>query len=148
MTIQHEGKHHEAYRLITKKNFASDILNGAKTVEIRDFSDYYNNMFIDSEKLKVFEEKQANGEEVNFDDVVKDVRYMRLTNFTGSWFLDVEIYLPHICSACQEDAEFLNESYGFADIMQDVEKYEDLPMEEKPVFFAIPIKSVITHHGL
>ena len=44
MKIVTDGNEVEAYRLITQKKFAQQILNGSKTVEIRSFSDFYNNL--------------------------------------------------------------------------------------------------------
>lgn len=149
MKIKVENQSFEAYRLITQKKYAKEIMSGLKTVEIRSFSDFYSDLFIDKAKQTVYDKYLENPDgSMSFDDMVKDIRFARLTNYSGSWFVDVEIYLPHICTLCQEDADFLKQSYGFEVEKSELEKYKDVPFEEKPMFFAIPLKRVVASEGL
>ena len=55
MTIEINGKPVEAYHLIMKKENALDILNGKKKVEIRAFSEKYNDLFIDKKLYKEYQ---------------------------------------------------------------------------------------------
>lgn len=47
MKITYNGKEHEAYALVMKRENALEILNGTKRVEIRAFTEFYDRMFLD-----------------------------------------------------------------------------------------------------
>lgn len=148
MKIQHKGNEVEAYRLITKKKFAQQILDGTKRVEIRAFSNFYVNMFIDPERA----EKQSEGLLENgiysIDDTIRDTQYARLTNYSGSWHLDVRITSISVCGMFKEDIEYLNEHFNFHDYDQEYKKYENYPEDKVPMFFAIAIRDIIDSKGL
>ncbi|SDE24792.1 hypothetical protein SAMN05421544_105116 [Riemerella columbipharyngis] len=76
-------------------------------------------MFVDKDKEKKFDKYLENPDgSMGIDDIVRnDIKYIRFTNYSQSWILDVEIYMPHIISpADEEDVKFIRESYNFNDL--------------------------------
>lgn len=145
MKINVNGKEVEAYRLIMQKANAKEILDGTKKIEIRDFSATYERMFIDKEKEKqVIERRQKNpDEEFFFEDITRsDVKYIRFTNYSGSWYLDVSLKYITAFELSEEDIKFLNKEFDFHDLDETWQEFKDLPENEKPLMFAIVLDKV------
>ncbi|MBT0554274.1 hypothetical protein [Riemerella anatipestifer] len=152
MKIKVNNTEVEAYKLLMRKPYAEAIANGSKTVEIRDFSDFYHKMFVDKEKEKAFNKYLENPDgSMGIDDIVReDITHIRFTNYNQSWHLDVEIYPPHIISpADEEDVKFIRESYGFNGLDDEPAKFKNLTDEDEvPMIFAIPIARVINRENI
>lgn len=154
MKIEYNGKEVEAYRLITKKKFAQEIFEGKKKVEIRAFSNFYEKMFFDPVKSAALSERIENGGSAVdesgaylIDQTMKDIDFARLTNYNGSWYLDVQITSISVCAMVKEDIEYLNNSFEFHDYDEEYKKFENHPIEEVPMFFAIAIGDIVNSHG-
>ena len=149
MTIEINGKPVEAYHLIMKKENALDILNGKKKVEIRAFSKKYNDMFINKELYKEFQEylKDPDGS-MELEDCLNETEYIYFTNYNKSWYLIVEVLDIAVYKMTQEDVEVLNEDYDFHDFDNEWQQYKDLPEDEIPVFYGLGLADVISHEGL
>nr|DAY02601.1 MAG TPA: ASCH domain protein [Caudoviricetes sp.] len=149
MTIEVNGKPVEAYHLIMKKENALDILNGKKKVEIRAFSKKYNDMFINKELYKEFQEylKDPDGS-MELEDCLNETEYIYFTNYNKSWYLIVEVLDIAVYKMTQEDVEVLNEDYDFHDFDNEWQQYKDLPEDEIPVFYGLGLADVISHEGL
>lgn len=114
MKINVEGKEVKAYNLILTKENAMAILNGFKKVELRSFSDYYVNMFINLDK---FNKKIDNGDFFTVNETFKDdVKFIHFTNRQRSWFLDVEIESQNIGYLIDHDIKKLQEKYNFHEL--------------------------------
>nr|DAD78499.1 MAG TPA: hypothetical protein [Siphoviridae sp. ctGkF12] len=149
MTIEVNGKPVEAYHLIMKKENALDILKGKKKVEIRAFSKKYNDMFINKELYKEFQEylKDPDGS-MELEDCLNETEYIYFTNYNKSWYLIVEVLDIAVYKMTQEDVEVLNEDYDFHDFDNEWQQYKDLPEDEIPVFYGLGLADVISHEGL
>lgn len=149
MTIEINGKPVEAYHLIMKKENALDILNGKKKIEIRAFSKKYNDMFINKELYKEFQEylKDPDGS-MELEDCLNETEYIYFTNYNKSWYLIVEVLDIAVYKMTQEDVEVLNEDYDFHDFDNEWQQYKDLPEDEIPVFYGLGLADVISHEGL
>ena len=149
MTIEVNGKPVEAYHLIMKKENALDILNGKKKIEIRSFSKKYNDMFINKELYKEFQEylKDPDGS-MELEDCLNETEYIYFTNYNKSWYLIVEVLDIAVYKMTQEDVEVLNEDYDFHDFDNEWQQYTDLPEDEIPVFYGLGLADVISHEGL
>ena len=149
MKIEVNGKSVEAYHLIMKKENALDILNGKKKIEIRAFSKKYNDMFINKELYKKFQEylKDPDGS-MELEDCLNETEYIYFTNYNNSWNLIVEVLDIAVYKMTQEDVEVLNEDYDFHDFDNEWQQYKDLPEDEIPVFYGLGLADVISHEGL
>ena len=149
MKIEVNGKSVEAYHLIMKKENALDILNGKKKIEIRTFSKKYNDMFINKELYKEFQEylKDPDGS-MELEDCLNETEYIYFTNYNNSWNLIVEVLDIAVYKMTQEDVEVLNEDYDFHDLDNEWQQYKDLPEDEIPVFYGLGLADVISHEGL
>ena len=149
MTIEVNGKPVEAYHLIIKKENDLDILNGKKKIEIRAFSKKYNDMFINKELYKEFQEylKDPDGS-MELEDCLNETEYIYFTNYNKSWYLIVEVLDIAVYKMTQEDVEVLNEDYDFHDFDNEWQQYKDLPEDEIPVFYGLGLADVISHEGL
>ena len=149
MTIEVNGKPVEAYHLIMKKENALVILKGKKKVEIRAFSKKYNDMFINKELYKEFQEylKDPDGS-MELEDCLNETEYIYFTNYKKSWYLIVEVLDIAVYKMTQEDVEVLNEDYDFHDFDNEWQQYKDLPEDEIPVFYGLGLADVISHEGL
>lgn len=155
MKIDYNGKEVEAYRLITKRKFAQDIFDGKKTVEIRTYSNFFINMFIDPDKAEALTKSiESGGEPVRndgaylVDDTIRDTEFARLTNYSGSWYLDIRITSISVCSMVKDDIEYLNKYFDFHDYDGEYKKYENYPVDKIPMFFAIAIRDITASKGL
>ncbi len=148
MIIEINGQEHEAYRLIMKKENALEILNGKKRAEIRTFSDVYISMFFDKKIREQQEKDQAEGKEIDIEDAIKQTQYARFTNYSGSWFLDVKLSELGLCTLDEETVAELNADFDLHDLDNEWQQYRDLPDEDKPIFFLLGIKEVVSHNGL
>ena len=149
MTIEIEGKQVEAYHLIMKKENALDILNGKKKVEIRAFSEKYNDLFIDKKLYKEYQKdlENPNGS-MTIEDTLKDTAYIYFTNYNKTWELIVEILDIAVYQMTKEDIEVLNEDYDFHDLDNEWQQYKDLTEEEITMFYGLGLADVVSHKGV
>ena len=145
MTIEVNGKPVEAYHLIMKKENALDILKGKKKVEIRAFSEKYNDLFIDKKLYKEYQKdlENPNGS-MTIEDTLKDTAYIYFTNYNKTWELIVEVLDIAVYQMTKEDIEVLNEDYDFNEWQQ----YKDLTEEEIPMFYGLGLADIVSHKGL
>lgn len=158
MKININGKEHEAYRLIMKKENALEILNGTKEVELREFNKKYGEMFIDKkkeaeyfEKIKSpdFEYVDANGV-AECDKIYKGVKYIYFTNYNKSWHLIVELAHIYMLWFNDDDMLFLSNDLNCKDLEGPYKEFRKKHKEgeEIPAVFAISIGKVISHENL
>ncbi|MCK0201352.1 hypothetical protein [Ornithobacterium rhinotracheale] len=149
MKINVNNQEVEAYRLIMKKENAKDIVSGKKKLEVRNYNNIYCGMFLDKKK---FEEYLKDLEDPNgtmaLSDAVKDTKYIRFTNYNGSWHLDVSIDFIEPFEMSKENVEAIGQNYNFHDFDDQWQEFEDLSQEEKPFFFGIVIDKVINRHNI
>lgn len=148
MKIKVNGKEEEAYDLLMKRDNANDIISGRKTVEIRSFNGHYVRMFTDKEQQRKNDELRKAGREDECIEPLKGVQYIRFHNYNYSWMLDVKIDEIGISSVCKEDIEDLAERFGFHDYDNEWQQYEDKDFEDKPIFYWLHIKEIISRKDI
>lgn len=148
MTITVNNQQVEAYDLLLKKEFALDIIEGRKKVEIRSFSDYYISRFLDKKimaqndkaGLKPFDDGYQN-------EFRQDIHYIHFHNYNNTWFVDVEIEGIGMCVMDSQDIEPLVEDFPeMAEYLPDARKNDELPEEDKPMIFYIVLADIIAHN--
>jgi len=149
MKIKFEGNEYDAYALIMRKPNAQAILSGKKTLEIRQFSNRYVKMFTDFEQV----EKNAKLREEGRDDECQsscrgDIGVVHFYSTGAPWFLDVKIDEIGIATMCEEDIKFLNDEYDFHDYDNEWQQFNDLPFNEKPMFYYLHISDILQYEGL
>jgi hypothetical protein len=148
MKIKVEGKEVEAYNLLMRKEYAMDIVSGKKTLEIREFKSHYVDMFTDKEQLKKNEELRKAGRVDECVEPFKSVSYVRFHNYDYSWILDVKIDEIGLSTMCQEDIEELAEAFNFHDYDKEWQQFEHLEDDEKPLFYWLHIKEIVSRKGI
>lgn len=146
MKIIYNGNEVEAYDLIIKKEFAQQILNGTKKLEIRPTTDFYERKFIDPAKAKQVDKLIKDGKFEEAEFPFKDVFFAHLRDY-GTFSMDVRIESIGLAYMTEDDILCLNEDYDFHDYDNEWQQFADKP-EEAPSFFYIAIKDVISHEGL
>ncbi len=148
MYIEKDGKKHEAYNLIMKKENALDIINGKKVLEIRAYTPFYASMFTDEEQLALNEELREQGRDEECVEPLKGIEYVHFHNYNNSWSLDVRIDDIGICSMDEEDLSYLAEDFDFHDYDEEWQQYEHLPYEEKPMFYYLHVAEIINRENI
>lgn len=145
MKITYNNKEYEAYALLMRKENAIDIISGKKRVEIREFSPFYEKMFIDQ---KIVEQNRKIKCESEYVSPMRDVPCIHFYSTGAPWTLDVSINDIGIASMIEEDIKWLNEEYGFHDFDNEWQQYVGKPEEEIPIFFYLGIEKVLQHEGI
>lgn len=148
MRINVNGQQEEAYDLIMKKENAMEILNGAKTIEIRQGSPHFEKMFTDYEQLAKNKQSASEGRDEWQVPIRNDIAFLHFRNYISSWSLDCEIDEIGTVTPTKEDAEFLAQEFGCHEFDDAWQEYEGKPDEEIPYYFYIHIAAIVGHHGL
>lgn len=148
MNILVNGKEVEAYSLLMKKENALDIVSGKKRLEIREFKSHYVEMFTDRKQLEINEGLRKCGRDEECEEPFKPIKYVQFHNYNYSWTLDVEIDEIGLSTVCKEDIEELAEAFDFNDFNNEWQQYEHLNDDEKPIFYWLHIKEVISRKGI
>ena len=152
MKITYKGQEFDAYDLIMRKENAKAILSGEKTVEIRSFSDKYCKMFVDQKLVEENEKLRSEGREdecIPFAECIRaDVEVLHFRPYNNNWYLDVAIDEIGVCSMVKEDIEWLAQEFGYHELDEEYQQYENMPEDEVPAFFYLHIKKVMDHQGL
>ena len=145
MKITYDGKEHEAYALVMKRENALEILNGTKRVEIRAFTEFYDRMFLDRDIIAKNERDPE-----HFESPMKKTYcvHFHTMNKKAPWYLDVSIDNIGIASMIEEDIKWLNETYDFHDFDNEWQQFVGKPDDEIPSFYYLGIEKVLQHEGL
>ena len=145
MKITYNGKEHEAYALVMKRENALEILNGTKRVEIRAFTEFYDRMFLD---MDIVAKNERDPE--HFESPMKKTycAHFYTMNKKAPWFLDVSIDNIGIASMIEEDIKWLNETYDFHDFDNEWQQFVGKPDDEIPYFYYLGIEKILQHEGL
>lgn len=148
MKITVNGKQVEAYSLVMKKEYADEIIKGTKTLEIRNYTPFYDNMFTDREQVKMNEQLIKEGKEDETVIPLKGIEYIVFSNYDKTWRLIVRIDNIGVSAIDEEDLQFLAEDYNFHDFDADIQKYESLEYEDKPMFYYLHVAEIIERENI
>lgn len=144
MTIEYKGQQVEAYDLLMKKQFALDIIEGRKTVEVRSFTDHYISRFLDKEVMKRNQKRKLKMNDPAYENEFKDIWFIHFHDYNNSWYLDVAIDTVGMCIVDSFDIERLMAEYpGFSDLLEDAKKNDSLPDDDKPMIFYFVIDEIV-----
>lgn len=127
-----KGQTAEAFDLIMRKEFAYEILKGNKTIEYRDFTQFYAKRFCsDVKELKR-----------------KPIYHIHFHDYNNTWFLDVAIESVDICAVdCAPETRFYFESYGDTTMEEalDIADDKQIKIDDKEALwtFCMPITAII-----
>lgn len=145
------SKEIEVLNLVMKKCYALSIMKGEKTVEYRQYSDFYINRLYDKDVMKFHEEHKEN-EEIDGEygrygmlDAIRRVRKIHFHDYSNTWYMDVEVLDNNYIYLNKKDQEGMNEVYDDQELGDMVKKLEEdgVSEEERPLLFYFVISRVI-----
>lgn len=90
-------------------------MKGEKTVEYRQYSDFYINRLYDKDVMKFHEEHKEN-EEIDGEygrygmlDAIRRVRKIHFHDYSNTWYMDVEVLDNNYIYLNKKDQEGMNE---------------------------------------
>lgn len=137
----------EVLNLIMRKEFAEQILNGTKKVEIRAYSKFYYDRLFDKKVLDWGDQHCTTDEMaadfVDFAEPLKKVKAIRFHNYDNTWFLDVECIENYQLAVVKEQVEYLQEAYDcheFDELLSDLDKKK---AKDRPMYFWFALGKVL-----
>jgi hypothetical protein len=154
MKVETANGVYEAFPLIMRREYAKQILNRKKRVELRECSNRYGAMFFTDEYWSFIRRGMPEREKrryENGDNMFKeDVKMVHFYNYQNTLCLDCSIQGLEIIKMTKEEIDWLCEEYNIPDddvIHEEWKAYEGTPKERVPVMFAIVMGSVEKQKG-
>ena len=135
----------ECLSLVMRKEFAEAILRGEKTVEYRDYSQYYQNRIYDW-KLMEYAERIAQEDMDDFVDFARPLRKVKMIhfhNYNNTWFLDVEVIDTWTVAVVRTEVEMLKREYNSDELFELLEDLEAKKATDRPIFFYFALGKVL-----
>lgn len=137
----------ERLNLILKREYAIDILTGAKKFEWRNVSDYYIKRLCAKGYFEWAEKHVDNPkyqELVPYADYINDVRTIHFHDYNNEWFIDVECEGVYEVYATEENAKFFREELNCHDLDEEAAWCAEHCAEgEETLLFALELGNVI-----
>ncbi len=137
----------ECLDLIMRREFAQQIVEGTKRVEIRSYSSHYFNRLYDKAVLD-YEDKHWDDElmklqMIDFNDSVRAVKKIHFHDYGKTWFLDVECIENNTVVLVDDQVQFLQDEYGFHDFDEELAGLNKRKAKERPIFFYFAIGRIL-----
>lgn len=145
----------ERLSLVMKKEFAQEIIDGKKTIEVRDAeSKKYYDMLYDKDML-AYEEKYWDDELmrlqiIDFTSSVRPVLSIHFYTYNNSWSMDVECVDNGVIIVNDEQVGGLKQVFPndeFDELLEDLNK-NGVPEEERPYFFWFAVGKIVERRNI
>ena len=145
----------ERLSLVMKKEYAQEIIDGTKTVEIRDAgSKKYQDMLYDKEML-AYEEDHWDDELMrlqllDFTSDIRPVLSIHFYTYNNSWSMDVECIDNDIMVVNDEQVGDLRQAFAcneFDELLEDLNR-DNVPEEERPCFFYFAVGKILDRRNI
>lgn len=137
----------ERLNLILKREYAIDILTGAKKFEWRTVSDYYIKRLCAKgyfEWAEKYVDDPKYQELVPYADYINDVRTIHFHDYNNKWYLDVECNALYEVYATEENAKFFREELNCHDLDEEAAWCAEHCAEgEETMYFTFELGNVI-----
>lgn len=133
--------------LIMRKEYAKEIVEGKKVVEIRAFSQHYSDRLYDKNVLE-YENAHWDDEEMRegileFTDSVRPVEKIHFHPYNNNWYLDVTCVENGTVVVNEEQVAYLRDTYGCHEFDEMLEDLERRHVTDRPIFFFFVIGEVL-----
>ncbi len=125
----------EVLNLIMRREYAEDIINGEKPIELRAYSKHYHDRLIDLDVANYILEHELPNDELELIDLFRPVRLIRFHNYTNSWHLDVECKQNNIIAVTRQNVEVLQKEYNCHEFDKMLADFEIKKDNIRPMFF-------------
>ena len=136
--------------LLLKREFAEAILKGEKTVEFREYSDYYCRRIYDAKLVEYGDNHVSNNDMEDFLTFAKPLRIVEsihFHNYNNTWSLDVECIDNWTVVVTKDGVKDLQDTYGCHELDELLAELEEKKATERPIFFYFAIGKVISKSG-
>lgn len=128
----------ECLNLIMRKEFAVQILKGEKKVELRAYSEHYQDRLNDRDVVNFMNKHYGteNEDEVMFfSKMVRPVKKIHFHNYSNSWFLDVDCEQADFICLTNDDVKYLNDTYDCHELDEMLADFNKRREANRPLFF-------------
>lgn len=142
----------ECLNLIMRKEFAQEIVDGKKTVEIRAYSKHYTERLYDQKVLE-YEKRHWDDEEMRqgileFTDSIRPVKKIHFHNYNNTWSLDVSCVENGTVIVNDEQVKYLQDEYDCHEFDEMLEDLNRKKTSDRPIFFFFAIGEIIDRFNI
>lgn len=137
----------EKLDLVMKKEYAKEIIAGTKTVEIRNYSDFYSSRLYDKDVL-AFEDEHWDDELMrlmllDFNDSVRAVKTIHFHDYGKTWYLDVECIDNNTVVVTDNQVQHLQKTFNCHEFDEMLADLNAQNATERPIFFYFAVGKVL-----